>query len=252
MVPGVVSSIVPPVIILVEPTLGENIGAAARAMMNFGLSDMRLVRPKGDWPNPKAINTSSGAERILEQASIYSTTEQAVADLQHRYATTPRARDMIKTVLSPRELGRTLHENCVLGEKSGVLFGREAKGLHNDDIAISDGIIMVPVNPEHRSLNLAQCVLLVAYEWFQGTAPITITELTRKGGTAASREELFDFFEHLEKELDDCGFLFPPEKRARMVRNIRNIFSRGSLSDQEVKTLRGIVAGLSRQRPRSG
>lgn len=239
-----------PVVILVRPTLGENIGAAARAMMNFGLSEMRLVEPKGDWPNQKAINTASGAERILEEAKIYNTTQDAVSDLQRLYATTARARDMKKPVLAPRELACKLHSNSTNGEKSGILFGRESKGLNNDDVASSDAIIMVPVNPEHRSVNLAQAVLIIGYEWFQATAPKRLDEVTRKGGQAASQRELFGFFDHLETELDDCGFLYPPEKRPRMVRNIRNIFTRAGLSDQEVKTLRGIVAGLSRPRYR--
>ena len=239
-----------PVVILVHPTLSENIGAAARAMMNFGLSEMRLVEPKGDWPNQKAINTASGAERILEEAKIYNTTQDAVSDLQRLYATTARARDMEKPVLAPRELARKLHSNSANREKSGILFGRESKGLNNDDVASSDAIIMVPVNPEHRSINLAQAVLIIGYEWFQATDPKRLDEVTRKGGKAASQRELIGFFDHLESELDDCGFLYPPEKRPRMVRNIRNIFTRADLSDQEVKTLRGIVAGLSRARSR--
>ena len=234
-----------------RPTLGENINAAARAMMNFSLSEMRLVEPKGDWPNQKAINTASGTERILEGSQIYQTTGAAVADLQRLYATTARVRDMEKPVLTPRALADALHGNIAKGEKSGILFGREAKGLNNDDVAISDAIIMVPVNSEHRSINLAQAVLLIGYEWFQQTAPETLDEVTRKGGQAASLDDMMGFFEHLESELDDCGFLFPPEKRPRMVRNIRNIFTRAGLSDQEVKTLRGIVAGLSRPRDRS-
>ena len=239
-----------PVVILVHPTLSENIGAAARAMMNFGLSEMRLVEPKGDWPNQKAINTASGAERILEEAKIYNTTEDAVSDLQRLYATTARARDMEKPVLAPRELASKLHSNSANREKSGILFGRESKGLNNDDVASSDAIIMVPVNPEHRSINLAQAVLIIGYEWFQATALKKLDKVTRKGGQAASQRELIGFFDHLETELDDCGFLYPPEKRPRMVRNIRNIFTRADLSDQEVKTLRGIVAGLSRPRYR--
>lgn len=242
---------VPPAIILVRPTLGENIGAAARAMMNFGLSEMRLVQPKGDWPNQKAINTASGAERILEEATLFETTEDAVADLQRLYATTGRVRDMEKPVLEPRDLANTLHGNAAKGEKCGILFGREAKGLNNEDVAISDAMIMVPVNPEHRSLNLGQCVLLIGYEWFLATGPETINEVTRKGGQPAARHEMVGFFEHLERELDACGFLYPPEKRPRMVRNIRNIFTRAGLSDQEVKTLRGIVSGLTRPRDRS-
>ena len=243
--------IIPPVIVLVRPTLGENIGAAARAMMNFGMSEMRLVEPKGDWPNQKAINTASGAERVLERAKIYDTTRDAVADLHRLYATTARVRDMEKPVLAPRNLAEILHSNTEKDERSGILFGREAKGLHNDDVAISEAIIMVPVSPEHRSLNLAQAVLLIGYEWFQATQPVTFGEFSRKGGRAASQDELVDFFEHLESELDACGFLFPLEKRPRMIRNIRNIFTRSSLSDREVKTLRGIISGLSRPRDRS-
>ena len=176
---------------LSAPTLGENIGAAARAMMNFGLSEMRLVELKGDWPNQKAINTASGAERILEEAKIHHH-GAAVADLQRLYATTARVRDMEKPVLAPRALADTLHGNSAKGEKSGILFGREAKGLHNDDVAISDAI-MVPVNSEHRSINLAQAVLLIGYEWFQQTAPETLDEVTRKGGQAASLDELWVF-----------------------------------------------------------
>ena len=239
-----------PVVILVRPTLSENIGAAARAMMNFGISEMRLVEPKGDWPNQKAINTASGAERVLEAAKIFNTTQEAVSDLQRIYATTARKRDMEKPVLTPRELAGTLHSNAANGEKSGILFGREAKGLNNDDVASSNAIIMVPVNPEHRSINLAQAVLIIGYEWFQATKPKIPEEVTRKGGQAASHGELTGFFDHLEAELDDCGFLYPLQKRPRMVRNIRNIFTRAGLSDQEVKTLRGIVAGLSRPRNR--
>jgi tRNA/rRNA methyltransferase len=241
----------PPVIILVGPTLGQNIGAAARAMMNFGLREMRLVSPKGAWPNQQAINTSSGAERILEEAKIFDTTAEAVADLQRLYATTARVRDMEKPVLAPRPLAATVRDNAVAGERSGILFGREAKGLDNEDVALSDAIVMVPVSPDHTSINLGQAVLLIGYEWFQAGDPETLTEVTRKSGQPASREELLAFFEHLEKELDDCGFLYPPEKRPRMVRNIRNMFTRNGLSDQEVKTLRGIVAGLSLHRKRN-
>ena len=240
-----------PAIILVQPTLGENIGAAARAMMNFGLSDMRLVNPRGGWPNQQAINTSSGAERILEQARLFDSTEAAVADLQRLYATTARMRDLEKPVLAPRELAGVLRGHGRDGERAGILFGREAMGLYNDDIAISDAMVMIPVNPEHPSLNLAQAVLLIGYEWHLAGGPATIAEVTRKGGQPASREELLGFFEHLERELIECGFLFPPEKRPRMIHNIRNIFSRSALSDQEVKTLRGIVAGLTRLRDRS-
>ncbi len=238
----------PPAIVLVEPTLGENIGATARAMMNFGLSELRLVRPKGDWPNHKALNTASGAESILEDAALFDSTEAAVADLHRLYATTARRRDMEKPILSPRQLAAALHGATEEEARAGILFGREAKGLHNDAVAIAEAIVMVPVDPAHRSLNLAQAVLLIAYEWFHESRAGALPEVRRRGGRPATRGELEGFFGHLERELDACGFLFPIEKRPRMVRNIRNIFSRAELSDQEVRTLRGIVSDLSKPR----
>ena len=237
----------PPAVVLVRPTLGENIGAAARAMMNFGLREMRLVRPKGEWPNCKALNTASGAERVLEEARLFDSTAAATADLQRLYATTARMRDMEKPVLTPRELAPALRRDAAGGVRAGVLFGREAKGLHNDDVALADAIVTFPVSPEHRSLNLAQAVLLIGYEWFGEPGSVA----ARRGGEPAPREALIGFFEHLERELDGGGFLFPPEKRPRMVRNIRNIFVRAGLSEREVKTLRGVVAALARPRKRA-
>ncbi len=238
-----------PVVVLVEPQLGENIGAAARAMLNFGLDEMRLVSPRDDWPNHQAINTSSGAERVLEAATLYNATEDAVADLNYIVATTARLRDMVKPVLTPREAAATLHRAAAAGERAGILFGRERSGLHNDDIARADALLTVPVNPEHTSINLAQTVLLIGYEWYlAGSAAEVPAELTRKGSQPASKEEIQYLFEHLESELDSCGFLHPPEKRPRMVRNIRNIFTRARLTDQEVRTLRGIIVGLVRGR----
>lgn len=237
-----------PAVVLVQPTLGENIGAAARAMMNFGLSDLRLVRPKGDWPNHKALNTASGAERVLERARLFGTAAEAVADLHHLYATTARPRDMEKPVLSPRTLAAALHR---APGRAGILFGREAKGLHNDDVALADAIVMVPVSAGHRSLNLAQAVLLVGYEWFQEAGGGASAAPRSRTGRPASRGELVGLFEHLERELDACGFLFPPEKRPRMVRNIRNMFARAGLSEREVRTLRGIVSDLSKPRRRA-
>ncbi len=235
-----------PVVILVQPQLGENIGAAARAMLNFGLTRMRIVRPRDEWPNHKALNTSSGAESVLERAEIFDTTEAAVADLHHVYAATARVRDMVKPVLAPREAALRMRERGAAGEASGILFGRERSGLDNDDVALSEALMIVPANPAHSSINLAQAVLLLAYEWFQAGAPETIEEVTRKGASPATAEELQHLFDHLEGELDACGFLRPPEKRPRMVRNIRNIFSRADLTDQEVRTLRGIITGLRR------
>jgi tRNA/rRNA methyltransferase len=235
-----------PIVILVEPQLGENIGAAARAMMNFGLMRMRIVRPRDGWPNPQALNTSSGAEAVLEAAEIFDATEDAIADLRHVYAATARVRDMVKPVLAPREAALRMRHSGTAGEASGILFGRERSGLDNDDVALAEALMIVPANPAHSSINLAQAVLLLAYEWFQAGAPETLGEVTRKGASPATAEELQHLFDHLEGELDACGFLQPPEKRPRMVRNIRNIFSRAGLTDQEVRTLRGIISGLRR------
>ncbi len=234
-----------PVVVLVDPQLGENIGACARAMMNFNLADLRLVRPRGDWPNHKAINTASGAESILHAAKVYSTTAEATADLSRLYATTARSRDMVKPCLTPRELAGELRAAAAGDRRAGLLFGRERSGLDNEDVAMADAIVTVPANPAHASLNLAQAVLLIGYEWFQVTADADAVRRTRKGAKPATRAELAGLFDHLERELDQAGFLRPAEKRPRMVRNIRNIFSRASLTDQEVRTLRGIIVSLT-------
>lgn len=234
-----------PVIILIEAQLGENIGAAARAMLNFGLTRMRLVRPRGAWPNQKALNTASGAESVLESAVLFDTTEDAIADLGYLLAATARIRDMIKPVVSPRQAAGQLRLRAGQGVAAGILFGPERAGLDNDDVALADALLIVPTSPVHTSINLAQAVLLTGYEWFQAGGPETPAEVTRKGAQPASKAEMGDLFDHLETELDACNFLFPPERRPRMVRNIRNIFTRASLTDQEVRTLRGIINGLT-------
>ncbi len=233
-----------PVIILVQPQLGENIGAAARAMLNFGLTRMRIGRPRDKWPNPQALNTASGAEAVLEQAEIFDTTEDAIADLRHVFAATARVRDMVKPVVAPRDAARRMRDQGAGDEASGVLFGPERSGLDNDDVALAEALMSVPANPAYASITLAQAVLLLAYEWFQAGAPERLVEVTRKGANPATAEELQQLFDHLEGELDACGFLRPLEKRPRMVRNIRNIFTRADLTDQEVRTLRGIISGL--------
>ena len=235
-----------PAIILVEPQLGENIGACARAMMNFGLGEMRLVAPRGPWPNQKAINTSSGAAKVLEDARLFKSVAEATADLQRLYATTARDRDMVKPGLTMREGAIAWREHARAGERCGILFGRERTGLENEDIALAEAIVMVPANPVHASLNLGQAVLIAGYEWYQLAAETERVRRSRKGSQPATRDDLYGFFTQLETDLDACGFLHPPEKRPRMVRNIRNIFSRAGLTDQEVRTLRGIVSGLTR------
>ena len=235
-----------PAVILVEPQLGENIGAAARAMMNFGLTEMRLVNPRGAWPNQKALDMSSGAESVLEAARLFKTTTEATADLQRLYATSARERDMVKPGLTMREAASIWRDHARTGERCGILFGRERTGLENEDLALADAIVMVPANPAHASLNLAQAVLLAGYEWYQLAAEMDQVRRTRQGAQPATREELYGLFQHLESELDETGFLRLAHKRPRMVRNMRNIFSRAGLTDQEVRTLRGVIVSLTK------
>jgi len=242
-----------PAIILVEPQLGENIGMAARAMLNNALGDMRLVAPVHGWPNEHAIKPASGAEIVLDGVQVFETTSAAIADLSHVYATTARDRDLTKPVLTPRAAAAEMREIFAAGGRPGVLFGREAWGLNNDDVTLADSIISVPMNPTFASINLAQAVLLVGYEWYQagdGTlgADVRMSKSTRQ----ANKQELIGMFEHLESELDDCGFLRPPEKRPAMIRTIRNMFQRAKMTEQEVRTFRGIISGLIRrhERPR--
>lgn len=239
-----------PSIILVEPQMGENIGTAARAMLNFGLADLRLVQPRDSWPNEKARAPASRADVVIDNARVYSKLTDAVQGIHHVFATTARSRDMLKPVLTPQEAMQDARRFSLRGESSAVLFGREKSGLNNDDVAISKAIVTVPVNPAFASLNIAQAVLILAYEWFlsndNSLAKVAPTRTTR----LATQGELVGFFNHLERELDISGFLFPPEKRPGMVRNIRNIFSRNNLMEQEIRTLRGIIGALTKLRRR--
>jgi tRNA/rRNA methyltransferase len=239
-----------PAVILSEPQLGENIGAAARAMANFGLSDLRLVRPRDGWPNPKADAMAAGAVGIVQAARLFETTEAALADLHHVVATTARDRAMAKPVLTPREAAGRLRAASAGGRKTGLLFGGERSGLTNDEVALADEIVTIPTEG-FSSLNLGQAVLLLGYEWF-ARADTTPAETIDHGlAGPASREELFQLFTHLEDELEKAGFLYPPGNRPGMVRTLRAILHRAKLTDQEVRTLRGVVAALSKGRRRS-
>lgn len=237
-----------PAVILVRPQLGENIGAAARAMTNCGLDELRLVAPRDGWPQDSARNAASGANAVLDAARVFETTEAAIADLERVYATTARPRDMRKRILTPRAAAPEMLAAAERGERIGVLFGREKSGLDNDDVALADTVIEAPLNPAHTSLNLAQAVLIVAYDWWMAATEPRPARLARRGSRLARKEELIGLFEHLEGELDEAGFLYPPEKRPGMVRSLRNMLQRASLSEQEVRTLRGVVASLSRRR----
>ncbi len=246
-----------PAIILVRPQLGENIGTTARAMANFGLQELRLVAPRDGWPNPGVTKAASGADDVVNGATVFADTASAIADLHFLAATTARPRDMAKPVLAPEELASEFKNRLSAGERCGVLFGREQSGLDNDDVALADAIVMAPVNPQFASLNLAQAVLLIAYEWQKVRADQSLGRKTEFDGLVSTgpqhrksrpavKSELIGFFEQLERELDLSGFLRPPEKRPVMVRNIRNMFERMGATEQEVRTLRGIVASLTR------
>jgi tRNA/rRNA methyltransferase len=250
-----------PAIILVHPQLGENIGFAARAMANFGLSDLRLVAPRDGWPNDKAHAAAAGAAFVIEQARVYESVEDAVADLTFVAATTARPREMVKPVLTPERAAAELRRRAAASERSGVLFGPERSGLDNDTISLADAILTAPVSPRFASLSLPQAVLLIGYEWFKSESEaMPLGRATSVDGPGAeevafdelrpaTREELFGLFAHIEAELDRSGFLYPPEKRPSMVRAIRNMFHRMGTSEQDVRTWRGIVASLSRKHP---
>lgn len=234
-------------VILVEPQLGENIGMVARAMANCGLGELRLVAPRDGWPNPAAVAAASGADRILQGAKVFATTAGAVADLNTVLATTARPRDMAKDVVTPKGAAALLRVEAPEGARAGVLFGKEAMGLNNDDIALATTVLTVPLNPDFSSLNLAQAVFVVGYAWYQAADATLAHELVLPKDTRpANLAELTGLFEHLESELDACGFLRVKEKRPIMVRNIRNIFQRARLSEQEVRTLRGVISGLTK------
>lgn len=233
-----------PAIILVQPQLAENMGTAARAMFNCGLTDMRLVKPKQDWLSEKARGASSGASRVLEAARIFDSTEDAIADLEFVAATTARPRDTIKAVWTPNHAAGEMATRVAAGTKVGVLFGREKSGLDNHDVGLADTIIEAPLNPAYSSLNLAQAVLVVGYEWYQATHDSDVETIPYNITRPANMAEMNLLFEHLEYELDACGFLHVPEKRPSMVLNIRAMLQRATLTEQEVRTLHGIITEL--------
>ncbi|MBK8174390.1 MAG: RNA methyltransferase [Rhodospirillales bacterium] len=246
-----------PAVILIEPQLPENIGMVARAMLNCGLTELRLVRPREIWPNDKAVAAASGADRVLDAARLYASTREAIADLAFVYATSARPRYMTKQVLTPRAAATDLHWRCADGQRCGLLFGREASGLDNDDVARANALITAPLNPAFSSLNLGMAVLLVGYEWYtagEAAAAVPPAELVMPEQTRpASHADLAGLYDHLESELDTCGFLRNAQSRPSMVRNLRNFFGRATPSEQEVRTLRGVIACLTEARhARSG
>ncbi len=246
-----------PIVVLVNPQLGENIGTAARAMANFGLHELRIVSPRDGWPNEKALTASSGADWIIEGASVFDELAPALKNINYVYATTARPRGMIKEVITPEQAGDDMRARIERGEKVALLFGRERWGLNNDEISLADVIVTAPVNPAFASINIAQAVLLMGYEWFKGKAQSLGQETPELAALAgpglqtpdtrlATKEELYGFFEHLERELDEAGFFKTEEKKPGIMRNIRNLYARAGLTEQEVRSLRGMVASLTR------
>jgi tRNA/rRNA methyltransferase len=237
-----------PIVILVEPQLGENIGAAARAMANFGLSRLRLVAPRQPWPNEKARIMAAGADRILDGAELYDSLQAAIADCSFVFAATARAHDQAKPVVSAPEAAALMAPRIAAGEVVAVAFGRERNGLENDEVALADRILTLPVNPAFASLNLAQAVVIVAYEWFKlatgGKLPFAMPE---KSATAP-KQQLLAFFASLERELEKVEFFRPPDKRDTMQINLRNIFNRIAPTQQDIQTLHGVIMAIAEGR----
>jgi tRNA/rRNA methyltransferase len=233
-----------PVVVLVEPQLGENIGTAARAMANFGLTRLRLVRPRDAWPNVHARRAASGADMVLDEAALFDTLAAALADCSFVLATTARAHDQAKPVIGPAEAAAQMAPRLAGGETVAVVFGRERWGLENDEVGLADRIVTFPINPAFASVNLAQAVLIVAYEWFKHAGDGALPFAMPQRSAAAGKEQLFAFFATLERELEKVEFFRPPEKRDTMTINLRNIFARMEPSQQDVQTLHGVVMAL--------
>jgi tRNA/rRNA methyltransferase len=237
-----------PVVVLVEPQLGENIGAAARAMANFGLSRLRLVKPRQGWPNDKAQMMAAGADRILDGAKLYDTLDQAIADCSFVLATTARAHDQAKPVIGPAEAARQIAPRVKAGETVAIVFGRERNGLENDEVALADCIVTLPVNPAFASLNLAQAIIIIAYEWFKLSTKEKLPFGMPDKSAAAPKQQLLAFFAALERELEKVEFFRPPDKRETMQINLRNIFSRMQPTQQDIQTLHGVIMSIAEGR----
>jgi tRNA/rRNA methyltransferase len=234
-----VSAVGKPVIVLVRPQLGQNIGKAARAMLNFGLTEMRLVAPRDGWPNPDAGPAASGADIVLEQAQVFDTVAQAVADCSLIFASTVRRRDLIMPVVGPEEMGDRI---AASSERSAILFGPERSGLETEDVALSSAIVTVPINPEFGSLNLAQAVILLAYEWSRRSdlAQPTVKDLE----PPAPHGELEGLIEHLNGELEAKGYFYPASRTQATKNTLRTIFTKAGWSSREVKAVRGLLRAL--------
>ena len=236
-----------PVIVLVEPQLGENIGAAARAMANFGLSQLRIVKPRQSWPNDKARMMAAGADRVLDEAELFDTLEAAIADCSFVFATTARVHDQAKRVIGPADAAAEAAPRIGAGETVAIVFGRERNGLENDEVALADCIVTLPVNPAFASLNLAQAIVIVAYEWFKLVGSGLPFAMPQKSASAP-KQQLLAFFASLERELEKVEFFRPPDKRETMQINLRNIFTRMQPTQQDIQTLHGVIMAIAEGR----
>jgi len=240
-----------PVIILVGPQLGENIGMCARAMLNCAVTELRIVNPRDGWPNPAAVASASGATEVLDKAKLYTSTKEAVADLEFVLATTARERGMVKDIYSTEAAAKEIRlRNAGQDQKCGILFGPERAGLENDDVALANAILNIPLNPGFSSLNLAQAVLLVCFSWLSADNPFQPGDVvTEMGDTApAQKQEIEMLLTHIEDELVNGNFFRSPEQKPTILRNIRNFFFRAAPTQQDVRTLHGIVSCLTGKR----
>ena len=240
---------VPPVVILDRPQMAENIGAVARVMANFGLETLRLVSPRDGWPQERAWATASGADWVLDGVQVFDSVAAAVADLNTVFATTARPRETRQPVRTPREASRILYDDRASGLNIGLLFGAERAGLETTDIALCQGIVTIPIDPRHQSLNLAQAVAINAYEWRTLVLDAPPPNF-REGEPPADGALALGMYEHLERELDAAGFFHPPEKFRSMSQNLRVMLGRAAFSAQEVATFRGVITALSKGRGR--
>lgn len=245
---GRATSSTTPVVILVRPQLGENIGMAARAMLNCGLSALRLVAPRDGWPNERAQRAASGADVVLEKAEVFDTVQAAVADLERVVATTARNRELTQRILTPRRAAVEVRGWIGQGERVGILFGPERTGLENDDMVHADTALSIPLNPQFSSLNIAQAVLLVAYEWAAAGEETPAERMSDHATRPATKEELQNLFDHLERALDQSGFLRNKDMRPSMVLNLKALLQRAEMTEQEARTFHGVIKFLSKNK----
>jgi tRNA/rRNA methyltransferase len=238
--------VTPPAIVLVRPQLGENIGKAARAMLNFGLTDLRLVSPRDGWPNPSAGPAASGADVVLERARVFDSVAEAVADCPFVYATTVRKRGLVLPVVTPEQAAREVRTQA---GTSAILFGAERSGLETEDVAIAQKIVTVPINPEFGSLNLAQAVILIAYEWSKHEALAMPTE-GEPAELRATQEQLEGLIWQFDQSLEQAGYYFPPDRTPATRKTLRTILSKAGWSNREVQALRGMIRALCNPRKR--